>query len=113
MSKLLNLRVIENIKLASSKRGPEFLELLVSNFLEHSYELIDKINLSFKNKEPKKFNNYIHQLKGTAASFGAEQLAQLCIEIEATEDSKVEPLVKKLFDCHNEIQTQIKQAFIS
>ncbi|MDM8565158.1 Hpt domain-containing protein [Candidatus Halobeggiatoa sp. HSG11] len=111
MPNLLNFNVIEKIKKATSKRSPEFLEVMVDNFLEHSYELIIKINLSFENKDFDQINKDIHQLKGTAAGFGAEQLSQLCVEIETTESSQSESLIKQLADCYKETKPQVKLAF--
>ncbi|MBE9562369.1 MAG: Hpt domain-containing protein [Proteobacteria bacterium] len=111
MSELLNFNFIEKIKRATSKREPEFLNSMVGNFLEHSAELIAEINLSFENNDFEQINKYAHQLKGTAASFGAEQLAQLCAEIESSENSEIESLLKQLSDCYNKTQPELKLVF--
>jgi len=113
MSELLNFKVINNIKTATAKRGPKFIESLADNFLAHSFELIAEINQSLEQNDFQQISKNAHKLKGTAASFGAEKLAQLCIEIEATDYAELKPLVEQLSDCYNETQPAIKLAFTS
>ncbi len=114
MPDLLNFNVIANIKTATAKRGPEFLESLVDNFLANSLKLITEINESFEQNDFKQISKIAHKLKGTAASLGAEQLAQLCFEIETTDyNTEIGMLIKQLSDCYNKTQPEIKQAFIT
>ena len=111
MSEILNFNIIEKIKTATAKRGPEFLSSLVDNFLVHSFKLINEINLSLDQDDFSQISKYTHQLKGTSASFGAEELAQLCIKIETTDYTEIEPLVKQLIDCYNKTKPEIQRAF--
>ncbi|MFK5970290.1 MAG: hypothetical protein QM487_09260 [Candidatus Marithrix sp.] len=63
MSEILDLNIIEKIKIATAKRSPEFLNSLVDNFLVHSAELITEINLALEQgnfpKISKNIRNYL------------------------------------------------------
>ncbi|HHB92433.1 MAG TPA: Hpt domain-containing protein [Thioploca sp.] len=113
MSKILDLNIIEKIKIATAKRSPEFLSSLVDNFLVHSAELITEINLALEQSNIPKIIKNIHKLKGTSASFGAEELAQLCSKIETTDHAEIKPLIEQLTDCYDRTKSEIKQVFTS
>ena len=84
---------------------------LVDNFLVRSAELITEINLALEQDDFPQIIKNIHQLKGTSASLGAEELAQLCLKIETTDYTEITQLVKQLSDCYNKTKPEIKQAF--
>ncbi|MCK5876600.1 MAG: Hpt domain-containing protein [Candidatus Marithrix sp.] len=113
MPDLLNFKVIKKLKEATIKRGPDFLNSLVDNFLIRSTEIIAEITQSFRQNDFTKMYKHVHQLKGTAASFGAEQLSLLCLELETADHNKLEILIEQLTICLDETKPEIKQAFIT
>ncbi|MDM8558789.1 Hpt domain-containing protein [Candidatus Parabeggiatoa sp. HSG14] len=100
---LLDIEVIERVKTASIKRGPEFWKSLVNNFLTHSSTLISEIKQAYQLGHIDQMLKVLHKLKGTTASFGASALAQCCQEIEnhcaKSNNTEIKLLVSQLENC--------------
>ncbi len=107
---LLDIQVIEKLQAVTAKRGPDFWVSLVEQFLTHSATLIGEIKQLHQQGNIGQVNKIAHKLKGTAASFGALALAQVCKETETYsanyDETKIDLFVKQLDDCYLNTRTQ-------
>jgi len=113
---LLDFQLIEKLKTATAKRGSDFWISLVDHFFTQAEALISEISQSNQQGDMEQVNKIAHKLKGSAASFGAFILAQLCSEIENHSanhynEAKIDLLVNQLEHCYINTRPQLLKAF--
>lgn len=61
---------------------PYFVRNLIKIYKKSSQEIVDKIDISIQNNNFEKVAIYAHSLKSSSANIGAEQLSQVCAQLE-------------------------------
>jgi two-component system sensor histidine kinase RpfC len=74
---VLNLQTMELLEGLGSANS-DFLERLVSVFIAENRVLLDKMKAAAANGRQGELQGHVHAMKGSAASIGADRLAQLC-----------------------------------
>ena len=91
---------IESIKLEDLKQlqmdTQEEFEPLVELFLDQLPKRIDKIRSAGENGDYRQLKAAVHQLRGSASSFYAEQMVQICSQLEKLELKKNAQQAKSL-----------------
>ena len=83
----LNLETLRLLEGLGSQSG--FLERLVKVFVGDNLQLLDKMDRSLSGKDFTEFRRLLHAMKGSAASIGAEQLAQVCSSMNGLSDAEM------------------------
>ena len=98
-------------KTLSLHRNPETWVELRDFFLEHSAQLLQEICLAFTLNDVVELEKLAHQLKGTATSFGASQLAKLSElvqeQCECQQHNKMLRLLQALTVCYTHTRVEI------
>lgn len=92
----LNVETLQLLEGLGSQDG--FLERLVSVFLSDNEQLLDGMEKSLGNRDIAEFRKILHAMKGSAASIGAERLAQSCSDINARSDAEMRLQSRSLVD---------------
>ena len=85
------MRLLEGL---GSQSG--FLDRLVKVFVGDNRHLLEKMERSLAAKDFAEFRRLLHAMKGSAASIGAEQLAQVCTAMNGLTDSEMELQLRQL-----------------
>lgn len=83
----LNLETLRLLEGLGSQSG--FLDRLVKVFVGDNLQLLDKMERSLSGKDFTEFRRLLHAMKGSAASIGAEQLAQVCSSMNGLTDAEM------------------------
>jgi two-component system sensor histidine kinase RpfC len=79
------LRLLEEL---ASQAG--FVERLVATFVADHVELVDQMKRAEASAEYAEIRRHLHAMKGSAASLGAERLAELCGRLQRLTDEEME-----------------------
>ena len=74
--------VKEALNIVMGDNSPETLDEMSAIFMEDAIPLIDQIKNAYNNHNYKAVFEAAHTLKGSSATIGLEQLADLCLAIE-------------------------------
>ena len=83
----LNLETLRLLEGLGSQSG--FLERLVKVFIGDNLQLLEKMERSLSSKDFTEFRRLLHAMKGSAASIGAEQVAQVCSSMNGLTDAEM------------------------
>jgi|GEM_PF-3924267 len=82
VSEQLNKVTLDNIRSLQRKGAPNILEKIVSLYFENSNKILLEFEQAVETRDAKKIRSAAHSLKSSSANLGAENLAELCKEIE-------------------------------
>ncbi len=91
---MLNLETLQLLEGLGSQGG--FLERLIKVFVNDNLQLLDRMGRCVPNRDFAEFRRLLHAMKGSAASIGAEQLAQVCSVMNARTDAEMALQTKQL-----------------
>ncbi len=77
---VINLNTFHALK---ETTGAEFVSELMDTFLEDTPKLVMELRSALTSKDADAFRRAAHSIKSNAATFGAEQLADLARELES------------------------------
>ncbi len=83
----LNLETLQLLEGLGTQSG--FLERLVKVFLSDNIQLLDKMDRSVTGRDFPEFRRLLHAMKGSAASIGADPLAQVCSTMNVQSDAEL------------------------
>lgn len=83
----LNLETLRLLEGLGTQSG--FMERLIKVFIGDNRQLLEKMERSLAGKDFSEFRRLLHAMKGSAASIGAEQLAQSCGAMNGLTDSEM------------------------
>lgn len=83
----LNLETLQLLEGLGTQNG--FLERLVGVFVGDNQQLLEAMERSVGNRDFAEFRRLLHAMKGSAASIGAERLAQVCGEMNNQSDAEM------------------------
>lgn len=87
--------------------NPHFVAEVVELYFEDSGTKLEKLNAQLSSPGPPDFNavdQVVHQFKGSSASFGAQQIAQLCVHLR-------EACQRQDREACQQLLVQVKQRF--
>jgi len=87
--------------------NPHFVAEVVELYFEDSGSKLEKLDAQLSSQGPPDFNavdQLVHQFKGSSASFGAQQIAQLCVHLR-------EACQRQDRQACQQLLTQVKQQF--
>ncbi len=73
--------------------SPEMLSEMASIFLEDAVPLIDQMKLGFSHRDFTAVSQAAHALKGSSATIGLEQFADICLAVETSSKQSQADLV--------------------
>ncbi|MDZ4779987.1 MAG: ATP-binding protein, partial [Planctomycetia bacterium] len=92
--------------------GRQFVERLFGIFFSDNVVLLKKIETALVARSPGEFRNYLHAIKGSAASLGADRLTRLCTAIGMLSDKELKlqsaGLLKSITDEFAAVRTEAK-----
>lgn len=98
-NKILDLKTIDDLKKMNPDGEVEFLNEIITIFMNELLILKEKIGYGFRKREYQCLELNLHNLKGASLNVGAIALANICMEIEiAAKHKQVEIIKKKLTD---------------
>lgn len=83
----LNFETLQLLEGLGSQDG--FLDRLVNVFLDDNAQLLEAMEKSMSNRDFAEFRKILHAMKGSAASIGAERLAQSCSDMNNRSDTEM------------------------
>jgi HPt (histidine-containing phosphotransfer) domain-containing protein len=113
---LHSISLVDNVTLTRWKsltlhHTPETWLELRDFFLKHSAQLLQEMYFAFTLNDVAELEKLAHQLKGTAASFGASQLAKLSElvqeQCECQQHDKMLKLLQALTACYEYTRVEI------
>ncbi|CAN4108668.1 unnamed protein product [Withania somnifera] len=102
--KILDEQFIQ-LQQLQDESNPDFVVEVVSLFFEDSERLLNELakSLNQANVDFKKLDAYVHQLKGSSSSIGAQRVQRVCIAFRNyCDDRNVEGCLKCLQQVKNE-----------
>ncbi len=100
----LNRNTINNIRALQREGAPDILEKIIRLYLDNSSKIMIEIQQSIEKRDSKKIRSEAHSLKSSSANLGADNLADLCKEMEILgKNNQLEEIDQKL--------NQLKQAY--
>lgn len=79
MPEYINIAAFEDLR---AMTGTDFLGEMIDTFLDDAPQQIATIQTALRSGDVEAFRRAAHSLKSNAASFGADQLAELAYELE-------------------------------
>ncbi|MFK8066662.1 MAG: response regulator [Gammaproteobacteria bacterium] len=102
----LNQNTLNNIKALQREGAPDILKKIVGLYFENSKKIVDEIEKAVNEKDAKKIRSAAHSLKSSSANLGAEDLANLCKEMELSgKENQLDSIDKMLIE--------LKQNYVS
>jgi len=83
----LNLETLQILEGLGSQSG--FLERLVKVFISDNMQLLEKMERTVSGRDFPEFRRLLHAMKGSAASIGADRLAQSCSTLNGRSDAEI------------------------
>jgi two-component system sensor histidine kinase RpfC len=83
----LNLETLQLLEGLGSQSG--FLERLVKVFISDNVQLLEKMERTVTSRDFPEFRRLLHAMKGSAASIGADRLAQSCSTLNGRSDAEI------------------------
>jgi PAS domain S-box-containing protein len=96
---LLNMEVVKRLKEMTAGSDPTFFKQVINMFMDQSDEIVNEITVQFAAGNESEIASLAHKLKGSALNIGANNLAEICRQIEIrgkNGDSGLPALVKSL-----------------
>jgi signal transduction histidine kinase/CheY-like chemotaxis protein/HPt (histidine-containing phosphotransfer) domain-containing protein len=81
-STYLNLPALEAIRNLDPNRGNEFLQSIISMYLNNAGELLHSLETAWVSGDIANIRSISHTLKSSSNQVGAQLLAELCLEVE-------------------------------
>ncbi len=78
----LNKNTLNNIKALQREGAPKILNKIIDLYFKNSEKIVNEIEQAVNKKDAKKIRSSAHSLKSSSANLGAEDLANLCKEME-------------------------------
>ncbi len=78
----LNQTTLDNIRSLQREGAPDILGKIVGLYFENSNKILTELERAVKSKDAKIIRSTAHSLKSSSANLGADNLAELCKEIE-------------------------------
>ncbi|MFC3374330.1 Hpt domain-containing protein [Rugamonas sp. CCM 8940] len=79
---IINRQALKNIRALSAQHGDALLERVLHAFVADTPSHFQALRLAIDGGQPSPLRKAAHSLKSSSANVGAEQLAQLCKELE-------------------------------
>ncbi len=109
---VLNPNTVQALRDLAEPGEPDVFEEFATLFLTDAPERLREIEEAGKSREPSRLRTAAHTLKGSCSNMGAEQLASLCLEIEALAKAgdwaKLETLKPRLFAEYQTVVAALK-----
>ena len=110
-SSILDMRVIRSLKEMGDDDPNLFLELL-ELFFENSQKHLNDLKAALDAGEPKRVERIAHTMKSSCANLGANQLAELCLQLERLGrtgflDGAGE-ILTRMYSAYDEVQTELE-----
>ena len=90
----LNLETLRLLEGLGTQTG--FLERLIKVFISDNIQLLEKMDRSVTGRDFAEFRRLLHAMKGSAASIGADRLAQSCSTLNGRSDAELGLQFKQL-----------------
>lgn len=98
--------LINNAQLDRFRDQPSLLRRLIEIYMDSTPKNISGIEVGVESEDLKQIAFHAHSLKGSSVEFGAEQLAELCQQLqlvaEAADMASTVTLVEVLIPCYKE-----------
>ena len=94
----LNRKTINNIRALQREGAPDILEKIIGLYLDNSNNIIVELEQSVEMKDAKKIRSASHSLKSSSANLGADNLADLCKEMEMLGKTNQMEEIEQKFD---------------
>ncbi len=101
-------QVSEKLYELKGEVGEEMVDMIVSLFVEDSFLRLKKMHTLMNAEDLQGITDEAHSLRGSALNIGAENVANLCAELEANAKNLSKPKLDKLF---SEVEASFLELF--
>lgn len=106
----IRMQVQTALELVMGDSSPEMLDEMAGIFLEDAVPLISQMKDGYSNQDWQSVSRAAHALKGSSATIGLDQLANICLAVETSSKQNEADLVGKHLPTLERAYVQIEKA---